>query len=310
MSGFGTSQSELTASCYILTMDTGLFCVSLAEPPKPSFANPHFPGVRLSLPPGPESEHRSVTICTFRADGWLDMDRPAALVHVHNGPGRLLMTIYHEASQPRDASPKLAITQLAQTIPPPPHATAHAPLPFAAPAPAVPLPAAPSPGFASPIPAPAPADAIGQPSAPMTDLRPASPLTDALILSHIRNRGDVRTRLTEWVGLPGSRLWVEGFVINLPPGWSPNDVEYQGIVARTGPTPWLSCPDFCGSKGQTMPLLGFGVRLKGEAARLYTCSYRASFVDGTTSGPMPQGQLCQSTSMAALEAFQITLTRR
>jgi hypothetical protein len=309
---------ELTAVCYLLTMDTGLFCVSLAEPPQPSFANPHFPGVRLSLPPGPESEHRGVTICTFRADGWLDMDRPAALVHVHRGPARILMTIYHEASQPREAAPQLAITQLAQTVPPAARSPAHAPLPAAAPQSISAIVAPPSmqgavappavlPSFAA---APQTLHASGQSPVQGMETLSAAPLTDAQIVSHIRNRGDVRARLTEWIGLPGSRLWIEGFGISVPNGWAADDIEYQAVVARTGVTSWMSGPEFCGSRGQTMPLLGFGVRLKGAAGRLYDCSYRASFIDGTTAGPVQQGLLCQSVSLAALEAFQITVSRR
>lgn len=380
MSGTAASLPELTAICHLLKMDTGLFCISLAEPPQPGLANPHLPGVRLSLPPGPETEHRNVTISTFRADGWLDMDRPAALVHVLRGPVHVLLTIYHEATQPREAAPKLVINQLAQvmtggrgapapaapgtlqpgfggatfgsghTAPPQPvfgqapapqpgsaqpayaqgghgqggHSQgAYAPPGFAAAPGDVPfVPMAPtppqvvtgfSPGAAAPSPAAqAPGGMVfgGGETGAAPGPAPATPLAEAQIVAHIRNRGDVRARFTDWIGLPGSRLWVEGFGISVPAGWSPDDIEYQGVLAKTGATPWMSGPEFCGSRGLTVPLLGFALRLKGTAARLYDCSYRASFIDGTTAGPVQQGQLCQSVSLAGLEAMQFSLVPR
>lgn len=339
MSGPTGTTPELTAICHLLTFETGLFCVSLSEPPPPAYANPHFPGVRLSLPPGPVSEHTGITISTFRPDGWLDLDRPAALVHVARGPARILLTIYHEPGQPREAAPRLAITQLVQggllpTAVPSGQAAQHGALP-GAPLGAAPG-ASPTPGAspsepwsgggaraagaALPLPmAPTPPQVVtgfgGQQPAPNlvlhgADEPPATPLSDAELVAHVRNRGDVRVRMTEWIGLPGSRLWIEGFGLTLPHGWSPEDVEYQGVLAKTGTTPWMSTPQFCGSRGQTLPLLGFALRLRGAAARLYDCTYRASFIDGTTAGPVAQGQLCQSLSLAALEAFQITLLRR
>jgi hypothetical protein len=312
MSGSAAAPPELTAICHLLSFDTGLFCISLAEPPPPSFASPHFPGVRLSLPPGPVSEHKGVTISTFREDGWLDMDRPAALVHVLNGPARLLLTIYHEADQPREAAPKLVISQLTQGIPqpvrPPPLAQAQ-PYPAAAPVfmPMTPTPAQVVTGF--PTPPQTPSQIVsGQPVVQAQPPLPATPLLEGQIVAHIRNRGDVRTRLDEWVGLPGSRLWVEGFGIVLPGGWSSSDLEYQGVIAKSGATQWIAGPEYCGSRAQTLPLLGFAIRLRGTVARHYGCSYRASFIDGTSAGPVQQGQICQSPSGAAVEAFQLTLS--
>ncbi|MBN8874592.1 MAG: hypothetical protein J0H67_17275 [Rhodospirillales bacterium] len=324
MSGSPGPTSELTATCHLLSFDSGLFCVSLSEPPPPAYANPHFPGVRLSLPPGPMSEHPGVTISTFRPDGWLDLMRPAALVHVADGPAKVLLTIYHEPGQPREAAPRLAITQLVQGHAPVSAAASPVSAVGASPAPApppwaggpnLPLPMAPTPpqvvtGFtpqpaAAPSPAPPPNVVLHS-----GEETPATPLSDASLVAHIRNRGDVRVRMTDWIGLPGSRLWIEGFGLGLPPGWSAEDVEYQGVVARTGTTPWTSSPHFCGTRGETLPLLGFALRLRGTAARLYDCTYRASFIDGTTAGPVAQGQVCQSLSLAALEAFQITLLRR
>jgi hypothetical protein len=321
MSGISASNPELTAICHLVPMDAGLFCISLAEAPSGT-VGPNYPGVRISLPPGSQADHAGVTISTFRADGWLDRERPAALVHVAHGRAHVMLTIYHEAAQPHEA-PRLSILQLAQVRPHGGPATVPSGLARAGvadvggglPAGAAFVPMPPTPpevvtGFAPPATlAPTPAPVFGAAATRGQPTEFGAALAEAQILAHVHNRGDVRTRLTDWVGLPGGRLWIEGFSVTLPPGTGMNEVEYQGH-SRSGPTPWTSAPDFCGSRGQTLPLLGLAIRLKGAAAQLYDCSYRASFVDGSTAGPTAQGQLCQSGTQAPLEAFQVTLTRR
>ncbi|HEX2939982.1 MAG TPA: hypothetical protein VHO91_02975, partial [Rhodopila sp.] len=72
--------------------------------------------------------------------------------------------------------------------------------------------------------------------------------------------------------------------------------------------PWVEGGKFCGSRGMALPLLGLKVRLKGAAAKAYTCSYSATFVDGSAAGPVSGGEACEAGSLAALEAFQIVLT--
>jgi hypothetical protein len=52
------------------------------------------------------------------------------------------------------------------------------------------------------------------------------------------------------------------------------------------------------------------VRLKGAAAKTHECSYSATFVDGAAVGPVPSGETCEAESLAALEAFQVTINRR
>ena len=353
-----TPTTELSASCHILPMNEGLYCVSLGEPAMPAAMGAGLPGVRLSLPPGPQAEHAGVTISTFRPDGWLDLDRPAALVHVARGPARVMLTIYQDPAQPREAAPRLVITQLGQLLPGQPSAhpaTMHAGTQLPAmqggtqfpamqagtPPPAMqtstPVPAMQAgtrvqagpaasgfpqatAGAAFPpgTPAAAPgsvgltrqashATVVGQES---PTPNPAAMPPETLVTAHVRNRGDIQARLTEWVGVPGSRLWIEGFGIALPLGWGQGELEYQGIVGKNGATPWLPAPEFCGSRGQTLPLLGLGLRLRGAAARLYDCTYRVSFIDGSTTGPVPHGQLCRAPSEAPLEAFQVTLSRK
>jgi hypothetical protein len=105
-------------------------------------------------------------------------------------------------------------------------------------------------------------------------------------------------------------LWMEGFGVSSHPGIEPEDIEYQGVLGRGWLSPWVEGGKFCGSRGMALPLLGFKLRLKGNAAKAFTCSYSATFIDGSAVGPVPAGESCEAESLAALEAFQIELRPR
>ena len=70
-----------------------------------------FPGVRVSLPPGPGSRPEAVSIATFRPDGWLSGVGDAALVRVVGGPAHILVTVYQAAGVP-DSAPNLQVMRL------------------------------------------------------------------------------------------------------------------------------------------------------------------------------------------------------
>ncbi len=59
-----------------------------------------------------------------------------------------------------------------------------------------------------------------------------------------------------------------------------------------------------------LPLLGFSVRLTGEAALAFECNYSAAFVDGTACGPVSGEAVCQAPTQAQLEAFRIRIKPR
>jgi hypothetical protein len=131
------------------------------------------------------------------------------------------------------------------------------------------------------------------------------------IVAHVQRTGDLPSRIGEWTGTRGSRLWIEGFgVTPHSEGLKPEDLEYQGVLGRGWLSPWIEGGKFCGSRGMALPLLGLKVRLKGAAAKRYDCSYSATFVDGSAVGPVPAGEACEAESLAALEAFQIVIARR
>ena len=129
-------------------------------------------------------------------------------------------------------------------------------------------------------------------------------------MAHIQRSGDVGCARGEWLGVKGSRQWVEGFGLAPLDGIAPEDLEYQAVLGRNWLSPWVESGKFCGSRGMALPLLGLKVRLKGAAAKAFECSYSATFVDGTETGPVSGGETCEAESLAALEAFQIVIHPR
>jgi SAM-dependent methyltransferase len=125
------------------------------------------------------------------------------------------------------------------------------------------------------------------------------------IIVHVQDVGDVAGAFDAWVGVPGSRRWIEGF--QLPPRNSapPAELEYQAIPKGGVLTQWVLAGQFCGTRGQRVPLLGFCIRVRGPG-RL-DCSYSGRFVNGSEVGPLQAGTMCCAPSGVALEAIRITL---
>jgi hypothetical protein len=138
----------------------------------------------------------------------------------------------------------------------------------------------------------------------------AMPAEDADVVVHVSRTGDTPGKLGDWAGTRGSRQWIEGFSIAPRDGVKPADIEYQAVLGRGWLSPWIEGGKFCGSRGMALPLLGLKLRLKGNVAKTHDCSYSATFVDGSSVGPVPGGETCEAESLAALEAFQVVIRRR
>ena len=130
------------------------------------------------------------------------------------------------------------------------------------------------------------------------------------MVAHIQGLGDVGGMLGDHLGEAGSGRWIEGFAIAPTAGVDVADIEYQGVLGRDWLSPWVAGGQFCGSRGMALPLLGFRLRLRGAAAQAFECRYSATFVDGSTAGPVTAGEACQSEGLAALESVLITLAPR
>jgi len=255
-----------------MTLDTGVFCVFPVPGSPPPDPVTGLPGVRVSQAPGVPANQGPVSISTFRTDGWLDGS--AALVRIANGPAQILVTVYQAPGQPPGTAPRLQVMRLSAD---PAEAAAAPPL-------------------------------AGQPAAPLA--APAQPTATPEVVAHVQRSGDMGVAFGSWVGQRGSGQWIEGFGLAPGQGLAPEDIEYQGVLGRGWLSPWVEGGKFCGSRGMALPLLGLTVRLKGDAAKKYTCVYEAAFTDGSIAGPVQSGEVCSAESLAPLEAFQITLEPR
>jgi hypothetical protein len=79
------------------------------------------------------------------------------------------------------------------------------------------------------------------------------------------------------------------------------------VLGRGWLSPWVEAGQYCGSRGMALPLLGLRLRLQGKAAEQYDITCSASFIDGTSAGPVGDDETCESESLAPLEALQISL---
>jgi hypothetical protein len=130
------------------------------------------------------------------------------------------------------------------------------------------------------------------------------------VMAHIQSIGDVGGSIGDWIGTRGSGLWVEGFGFAAADGTTIPELEYQAVLGRNWLSPWVEAGKYCGSRGMALPLLGLKVRLKGAAAKNFDCTCSATFVDGSTVGPISAGETCEAESLAALEAFQVVIQPR
>ena len=155
------------------------------------------------------------------------------------------------------------------------------------------------------------AAATGAPAAQPAAAPVAAPVAAAParmdLLAHIQTRGDVGARFGDWLGEAGSGHWIEGIAIAAPEGIDPADLTYQAVLGRGWLSPWVEAGHYCGSRGMALPLLGFRVRLQGEAAKRFDLRCEATFIDGSKTRPVGNDETCESESLAALESMRVTL---
>ena len=144
-----------------------------------------------------------------------------------------------------------------------------------------------------------------------------SPLPDTLsiplqIKTHIRTRGDMTFTDAPWAGRVAPGLWIESFSVQPLGQISAQDIEYKGLTGTGFETPWLSEDQNCGTKGISVPLVGFAMRLKpGQATAAYECEYSGYYRSGVTVGPLRNGAPCRSmVANDPLEGIRISIVKR
>jgi hypothetical protein len=128
---------------------------------------------------------------------------------------------------------------------------------------------------------------------------------------HVRNAGDLNFAAAQWAGRAGNGLWIESFAVVPLETLTAEDIEYKGLTSTGIETPWLTNAMPCGSRGMGIPLVGFALRIRPQAAAAYDCQYSGYFQSGVIVGPCQNGAPCRSSlANDALEGIQIRLINR
>ncbi|HEY4253946.1 MAG TPA: hypothetical protein VGM87_22250 [Roseomonas sp.] len=261
--------AEVRSSAHMLTIQPGLYCISVLEPGRALAQSAMLPSTRVSGAPG-TGQNGGISTVGLPSDEWLDTPGQAILVRAALANSRLLLTNYLPRGDATATPPKLHIQRLGDIVP-----AAQA--------------AAEAVVAASPEPTP---DQAPPPA----------------IVAHVQRDGDVARGFGEWVGAAGAGRWIEGFSIAAPEGIATQDLEYQAVLGRGWLSPWILSGGFCGSRGMSLPILGLRVRLKGAAHRNYACEAEATFGDGSRIGPLIGAEIaCESDALAPLETFRLVL---
>lgn len=125
------------------------------------------------------------------------------------------------------------------------------------------------------------------------------------VMCHVQNRGDVWYVPDSWIGEYGSRTWIEGFAIEPGSGICLSDIKYQAVLSDGTLSEVADGGEFVGARGAGMPILGFRLMVRPPMSEPCEWSYFGQFTDGSVVGPVPQGEICKSTTGAALEAFRL-----
>jgi hypothetical protein len=168
----------------------------------------------------------------------------------------------------------------------------------------------------------------GQPAVPLDiDLRPleqkpaartATPISAApaaalpmeLVL-HIEREGDRHFATGGWAGRLGSRLRIEALAVRPLGAIRRGEIEYKVYAADGRETPWVTEGKLCGTRGQSLPLTGFAVRLAPRLSGEFDVVYRGAFF---ASGPVPavrNGEPCVPPLPGdPLEAVEVRIVAR
>jgi hypothetical protein len=267
--------SGISVSTRLIRLDPGLF--SLALMPGSTERGTGLPAARLSLPPGPPGRRETVSVNTFRGDGWMTVSDEPTLLRVLPGGAEVLVTLYWPATEAAALPPPLRLVRLN------PDAAGGGPF-----------------------------DTTGGAIAQQPPAPPAQVAVQrvAEVVAHIEGVGDVDGNLGDWVGMRASGRAIEGFGLTPRQGIAAEDFEIRAVLGRDWLSPWLPGDRFCGSRGLALPLRGFCMRLHPAAAARFELACFARFIDGSEVGPVGADQLCAAPSLAALEAFQVLLHPR
>jgi hypothetical protein len=112
------------------------------------------------------------------------------------------------------------------------------------------------------------------------------------VLLHMEGIGDRRMSANGWVGNCGKKLRIEAFGIHPLERVAPTDIEYRAFGPNGRETPWIGGGKLCGTRGRSLPLTGFAIRLAASVRERFEIEYSGAFFESGLSGPFRDGEPC------------------
>jgi hypothetical protein len=131
------------------------------------------------------------------------------------------------------------------------------------------------------------------------------------ILLHIEGTGDRLLSGEGWVGARGRKLRLEAFSIRPLDTLAATDIEYTAYGPNGRETTWISGGKICGTRGLSLPLTGFAIRLRAHLHDRFGIEYHGAFFESGACGPIRDGEPCMAPiADDPLEAIHLRLFKR
>lgn len=131
------------------------------------------------------------------------------------------------------------------------------------------------------------------------------------IVLHVERLGDRRFQSSGWIGNRDQKLRIEAFSIRPLEILSACDIEFKAVGPNGRETPWVTEAKLCGTRGRSLPLTGFAVRLAPHVSDAFEVVYRGVFFESGIVGPKRNGELCiPPIPNDPLKAIEVRLARR
>jgi hypothetical protein len=128
---------------------------------------------------------------------------------------------------------------------------------------------------------------------------------------HIERVGDRVFAGSSWAGTPGGQRRIEGFSIKPLQEIQPSEIEYKGLHPGGIETPWVPGPQFCGTRGRSLPLTGLAIRIAPHVQDQFSVIYQAAFFRSGVTEARSNGAPClPKLSGDALEGINVRIVQR
>jgi hypothetical protein len=140
---------------------------------------------------------------------------------------------------------------------------------------------------------------------------PAEREIRAEITAHIERVGDRVFAGSTWAGTPGAQRRIEGFSIKPLQEIQPSEIEYKALHPGGIETPWVRGPQFCGTRGRSLPLTGLAIRVAPHVQDQFSVIYQAAFFRSGITEARSNGAPCLPKLPGdSLEGINIRIVQR